>query len=105
MKFTCTCNAEVIDADNQPNKAHVLPDQDLYGFLEAIDRAIEQSGPSAEDKERACMEIRTLFSRLSFPVWQCEQCGCVSFDTGSVHLEPFLPKSGHASSRILRSRR
>ncbi|MBV8072530.1 MAG: hypothetical protein JO270_21690, partial [Acidobacteriaceae bacterium] len=59
MKISCHCGATIYDqTDYLPHKAHFVPDQDWFDVLGAIDDAIEKSGPSAKEKEEACMKVR-----------------------------------------------
>jgi hypothetical protein len=78
MKINCHCGATIYDGtDYLPHKAHFIPDQDWFDVLDAIYDAIENSGPSAKQKEAACLRVRQLIGTLSRSAWQCRTCGRV----------------------------
>ncbi|MBK8804005.1 MAG: hypothetical protein IPN71_18510 [Fibrobacteres bacterium] len=65
MKIECECGKLITDGtDFLRYKGYILADQDHDHFYDAIDEAIEKSGPSAADKENACMDVRC-FERFS----------------------------------------
>ncbi len=81
MKINCACGHQIIDgADGMPNKARVFPDQSWGDVLDAIDAAIEQSGPTAAEKEAACMAIRARLNRETRLAWQCSVCAALYVD-------------------------
>jgi len=59
MKIGCGCGATIYDnTDYLPWKAHVISDQDWFVIWEEIDKAVEESGSTAKEKEQACMRLR-----------------------------------------------
>ncbi len=76
MKLIRPCDTRIDDnTDALPYKAHVVADQDWFGLLDAIDGAIEKSGPSAREKEVACMSVRRLLGRIARHAYRCRSCG------------------------------
>jgi hypothetical protein len=91
MKITCECGHTIPDVtDNLPYKAHLIPDKNWDTFWDAIDDAIEKSGPTAADKERACMALRKESFGHRF-VWQCPKCGRLYVDDRTHNLQCFVP--------------
>lgn len=103
MKIPCACGFIIHDgADELPHKAHLLPDQEWGLFWTAVDNAIENAGPSAAEKEAACMELR----RRSFGrrlLWQCPQCGRLYIDDSRHALQCFEPAAATTPRNILAS--
>ncbi len=105
MKFTCHCGATVFDhGGEQAHKAHIVADQDWDGLLTAIDAAIEASGPTADDKEAACMHVRALVGKLSRPAWQCSTCGRIYLHDRSDALQAFTPQLQSAPTSLFAGR-
>ncbi len=105
MKIECACGALIVDqTDDLPHKAHVIPDQEWNAVLEAIDAAIEQSGPSAREKEAACMAVRTLLIRTARQAWQCAACGRVYVDDREHHARELVPADDAVPRELFRSR-
>lgn len=105
MKIVCDCGSMIYDqTDYLPNKAHFIPDQEWFNVLEAIDDAIEKSGPSAKDKEVACMKVRRLIREASRVAWQCYECGRVYVDDHAYQLRQFVPDTSNVPKEIFRSR-
>ena len=77
-EFTCSCGRQFLNStDNRSYVAQILSDQDYDAFFDLIDAAVEKSGPTPLDKERAVMDLRaSLFCRQP-RIWQCVQCGLV----------------------------
>lgn len=93
MYFHCACGEMINDTtDALSYKAHLIPDQDLWTFMEAVDRIAETFATSREpDPERRLShlqhEVGDLWSRFFRRVYQCQWCG-------RLHLQP-LQKSPH----------
>lgn len=104
MKISCVCGHAIVDSDRSSLKAHLVPDQDLYAILEAIDRAIELSGPSPQEKEEACMHVRRLLTRASKLSWQCAGCGRLYIDGHDDELQVFQPSANNGRRNALASR-
>ncbi|CAH1226844.1 hypothetical protein PAECIP111891_06011 [Paenibacillus allorhizoplanae] len=62
MKIQCTCGDQFVDQTDFLR--HVFSDQDWFDFLNAIDNAIEKSGPHNLDKERAVRNVGILANKL-----------------------------------------
>ena len=104
MKFPCPCGGQIYDGpDRNPNKGHLVPDQDWFRLLDAIDAAIEGDHPTAKDKEAACMSLRNLISDLSYSIWQCSDCGQIWIDDREHLQQDFIPAT-EAGKKILQSR-
>jgi hypothetical protein len=105
MKIVCRCGAPIPDNVNDaPFKAHLIPDQGWDALLEAIDAAIEKSGPSAAQKEAACMAIRRHIGSLSRLAWQCPDCGSVYVDDPQYRLRELNPASADLPRNLFAAR-
>lgn len=105
MKIGCDCGSTIADqTDYLPYKAHFIPDQEWFGVLEAVDEAIENSGPSAMDKEAACMKVRQLIREVSRLAWQCFHCGRVYIDDQNYELRQLVPGTSDVPMELFRSR-
>ena len=92
MKINCECGCQILDiADNQSTKALYIPDKAWNGFWDAIDDAIEKSGPTPEDKEKAVMSVRQM--SLFRTMWQCPECGQLFIDDQDCKVHTFKPIS------------
>lgn len=101
MKIECACGAHIHDGtDNLAHKAHLMPDQEWDAFWNAVDDAVEKSGPAADDKAAACMRLRmqSFGHRL---MWQCRQCGRLYIDDRHHRLQCFAPASESVPKDIL----
>lgn len=105
MKITCRCGEIILDqTDYLPHKAHFIPDQEWFNVLDAIDEAIEKSGPSAKEKEAACMRIRSLLRALARSAWQCSACGCIYADDQDRKLHLLIPGDADVPKEMFRFR-
>ncbi len=105
MKIQCRCGALIFDGtDNLPHKAHVIPDQEWDAVLDAIDHAVERSGPGADAKAAACMAARQAISRAARPAWQCRECGRLWVDDQQHQAREFAPAADDVPREIFRSR-
>jgi hypothetical protein len=76
MKFGCQCGRTIYDIlDGVSYKAHCIRDRDWNALWNAIDDAVEKSGPTAQEKEAACVGLRV--PHLSLAMFQCPYCGRV----------------------------
>lgn len=74
MKINCSCGHVIVDStDYLPTKGHLVADTDYFHFWDAIDDAIEKSGPTAKEKEKAAMQLRQMNVFKTF--WECSNCG------------------------------
>ena len=100
MKITCACGAAIPDGDgDSPTRAHLIPDAVWDAFWMAIDRAIEQCGPSAAEREAACMHLRRL--QPARGVWQCSSCARLYVDGPGDALIAFRPEDEGGAARAL----
>lgn len=107
MKITCSCGEILVDqTDYLPYKAHIIPDQHYFGLLEAIDDAIENSGPSPSDKDAAVMRVRNLIGKIKRWAWQCRVCGRLFVDGPPLSntVYQFVPADGNTPKELLRGR-
>lgn len=105
MKIGCQCGATIHDTtDKLADKAHIIPDQEWVDVWDAIDEAIEQSGPSTEEKTAACMKLRGLMRRVTRLAWQCQQCGRLYIDDQDYELRQFVRASDDVPCELFRSR-
>jgi predicted SprT family Zn-dependent metalloprotease len=94
MKILCGCGERILDqTDGLRDKAHFFADQDWESLMDSIDAAIEKSGPSPQEKERACMDIRSLIVRLGRLGYQCSACGSLYLTNRKKDLERFTAET------------
>ncbi|KRE55893.1 hypothetical protein [Paenibacillus sp. Soil750] len=104
MKIRCRCGDIIVDqTDFHSNKGYIISDQDFFDFLDAVDNAIEKSGPTAKDKERAVMSIRYLIGELQKTVYQCFTCGRMYINAKENGLKEFTAGEHAQGSSILSS--
>ena len=103
MKIQCVCGAIISDTtDCLPYKAYFIPDQEWFGMWDAIDDAIEHSGPTPKDKETACMKLRS--QGHGQQAWQCTNCGRLHVDDQQGNLHIFEPSSAQTSKTLFDTR-
>lgn len=106
MKIGCVCGETIADSgDRLPTKAHLVSDVDWWELLDAIDEAIEKSGPSPGEKEAACHTVRALLSRLTRLAWQCAACGRLYVDNAEYELQRFVPGGAEVDRRLFWSKK
>jgi hypothetical protein len=99
VKLQCPCGCLIPDVtDGVPSKAHLIADRDWDAFWEAVDAAVERSGPSAREKEAAVMRLRSL--NVFRQAWQCPQCGRVLVEDPSRAVHAFAPEPGAEPPRV-----
>lgn len=99
MKIQCACGYLISDGtDGLPHRAHFIADQDWEAFWDEVDAAVDRSGPSAREKEAACMRLRGL--GLFRSAWQCPSCGRLWVDDASHTARPFAPEPGDVPARV-----
>lgn len=91
MKIECSCGHLIWDADDLPNKAHIIADQNWLPLLEDIDRVVESKCETPADREAACMRIRTLIVKASKPAYACTTCGRLYLDDANGKLIAYTP--------------
>ena len=104
MKIKCECGGIIVDqTDFLPFKAHMISDQDWFDFLDAIDNAVEKSGPTSKEKELALMNVRILAGILSKSIYQCTLCGRLFVENENHELETFIKQGPYEGKKILAS--
>ncbi|BFT69364.1 hypothetical protein [Paenibacillus sp. P36] len=107
MKFLCECGHAIYDqTDYLSYKAYLISDQDWFNFLDEIDDAIEKTGSTTEEKEKALMRVRSLAINLTKLVYQCDECGNIFFNNSynsSPQLEMFRSCSDNPNKILLKS--
>lgn len=101
IEFECDCGEGLFlsSTDNRSYVAHLIADQDYDDFSEAIDSAIERSGPTARDKDAAYMAWR----RFHMPrVWQCRNCGSLYVEDKEGNRHTFRPASDEGSKQLFK---
>ncbi|MCB0398521.1 MAG: hypothetical protein KDD26_02665 [Winogradskyella sp.] len=92
MKINCTCENIIPDStDHIMYKGHMIPDKLWEDFWNSIDFAIEKSGPSAEEKETACMQLRMLNNFRT--ILECTACGKLFINDQNYDLKTYSPDS------------
>lgn len=92
MKILCDCGHIIVDqTDYLKHKGYLISDTQWFDFWEAIDSAIEQTGNSAEEKEKAAMQLRRL--RVCKMLWECQYCGKLYVDGKNNDLIGYSPDS------------
>jgi len=104
MKIKCECGGVIVDqTDFLPYKAHMISDQDWFDFLDAVDYAIEKSGPTSKEKESSLMGIRRLAIKLTRFIYQCASCGRLFIENENHELETFIKQEPYEGKQILAS--
>ena len=102
MKFKCECSHVIVDqTDDLSYKGYIVPDKEWFNLLDAIDEAVEKSGPSSRDKEAALMKVRSMANRISRVAYQCPKCGRLHLCNDSGALHTYEPASNSISKIIL----
>lgn len=92
MKIECACGHLIIDqADSLKHKGYIISDTQWFDFWDALDHAIEKSGPSALAKERACMQLRKM--DIFKTIWECTHCGKLYINGPENELIAYSPDS------------
>lgn len=93
MKIRCTCDYLIIDqTDYLKYKGYLISDTQWFDFWDAIDAAVETSGPSPKQKEAAVMKLRKMdvFKTL----WECSNCGKLYVSGEGNALIAYTPDMG-----------
>lgn len=92
MKINCNCGHIIIDnTDYLRHKGYVISDTQWFDFWDAIDHAIEKTGNSPKEKERACMQLRK--KNVFKPFWECTNCGKLYVDDKAGNLRAYSPEN------------
>lgn len=103
FEFVCDCGAtRFIDTDNLSYRAKFIPEQEYDEFSQTIDDAIEKSGDTPADKDRACMKWR---EHSLLYIWQCFACGCLYIEDSGGSRHRFDPSSPTVPKRLFERRR
>ena len=106
MKIRCSCGAMIVDQSEWlPDKAQVIPDESFFPLLDAMTRAIRQSGPSAEEKEAAADHVRQLVIDITKCIYQCAECGRIYVDgpRGTRIAYEFVPANEATPRELLKA--
>src|SRR5438309_508292 len=105
MKIGCQCGATIRDqTDNLPDKAHLIPDQEWFPTLDAVDKIIDDAIAGHTDANAAYIAIRRILGTAARHVYQCRACGRLFVDDRQRQLHPFVPAPGETCTEILRNR-
>jgi hypothetical protein len=92
MKIKCKCGSIIVDqTDCLKSKGYIISDTQWFEFWDAIDEAIEKSGPSKIDKERASTQLGQ--QQIFKTVWECSDCGKLFVDSKNGKLISYSPDS------------
>jgi hypothetical protein len=105
VKIGCHCGATISDqTDYLSNKAHLAPDQDVYGVWDGIDEKVINLVASGElTVQDAYMKSREIISSPTRWMWQCFECGRLYIDGLDNKLHCCVPENEETEKRILRS--
>lgn len=102
-EFACDCGGSqfITSTDNLSYMAHYVPDQEFDAFSDAVDAAIEKSGPTPRDKDAACMAWR---NHPLLCIWQCYACGSVFIQARDGTIHRFVPASDAVPKQLFKRR-
>lgn len=105
MKIGCHCGATIYDStDYLSYKAHLTPDQELYGVWDGIDdEVIDRVAAGELAVKDAYMLSRQIISSPTRMMYQCFECGRLYIDGPDGKLHSFVPENEESDKRILRS--
>lgn len=102
MKIECACGYPIHDhSDELAHKAHLVPYGWWLRLLEGLDDLIARGGRSARRDEAAAMHARTLVTRLTRRMWQCDRCGTLYVEDRERGLVGFAPLDAARARRLL----
>ncbi len=106
MKIRCHCGGTIHDStDYLSHKAHLTPDQELYGVWDGIDEEVIDPVASHElPAKEAYIVSRRIISSPTRLMWQCHECGRLYVSALDGELHCFVPENEQADKRILRGR-
>jgi hypothetical protein len=103
MKIGCPCGGVVYDqTDNLPDKAYLIPDQERFATLDAMDVVIDDVIAKRADADTAYIAIRRILGEAARHVYQCRACGRLFVDDRERQLHAFTLKSGDTGKEILK---
>jgi hypothetical protein len=103
VEFICHCGAFRFlgSTDDRTYVAHFMPEQTWLPFLDAVDEAVEQAGPSPREKDAACMALRAHKTGLA---WQCPACGALYLEDPDGVRHRFLPENAAVPRNLFQRR-
>jgi hypothetical protein len=106
MKIGCECGAVIVDqTDYLPHKGHLIPDQDWFDTLDAVDDEVVNRLVAGEiTKDDAYWQVRVIIIRSVRMVYECRECGRLYIDDHEGNLQSYVPENRDASKEILRSK-
>ena len=106
MKINCHCGEQISDtSDYISHKAHLIPDQDIYGVMDGLDDEVIDRVASGElSVQDAYMVSRRILYSPIRTMWQCFECGRLYIDGPDSELHCFRPDNEQTEKRILRAR-
>ena len=96
MKISCECGATI--HSGFVDKGFITRDRDWDPFWEQIDDAIENPEETADQRERACMNLRTGFKHMI--VYQCIACARLYISDKNGELHAFASATPERSARL-----
>jgi hypothetical protein len=104
VKISCHCGTSIIDqSDDLPHKGHLIPDQEWFAALSAIDgEVIDPLAGGQLGQETAYHRVRQIISRSARLMWQCRSCGRLYIDGPEGQLRCFLPDGEPTDREVLR---
>lgn len=104
MHFSCECGNQILDTtDYLPYKAYLIPDQDLFDYIDEIDKIIQNVGSNLEEKEDAKQKIRNLSVEYTKMIYQCPRCGNIFLKDKLTDLEMFQGSNYDVNKELLQS--
>jgi len=85
--------------------AHLIPDQEWFPVLDAIDRIIDETKSGVLQGDVPYMQLRKLLGAASKPVYQCGRCGRIFIFERQDPAHIYWPESDGTSKQILRGKR
>jgi hypothetical protein len=106
MLIPCECGHDIRDsADHVAEKAHVIPDQEWFATLDAVDeQVIDPLSQGTLELKRAYILSRVEIGRRQLIAYQCPACGrlYVGKLDGTFHC--FVPANSDTSRNVFRVR-
>ncbi|HNV71044.1 MAG TPA: hypothetical protein PKO06_15180 [Candidatus Ozemobacteraceae bacterium] len=103
MKIKCECGMLIHDTGcESPHVGAVISSADVAFLLDRLDECVENAEPTPAARERACMNLRALWSRVSRKVYQCPRCSRLFIDDEQRELRTFIPERFGTPCDLLR---
>lgn len=106
MKIDCHCGNTISGStDYLSHKAHLTPDQDIYGVWDGLEaQLIDRVAAGELTVPDAYMVMRRIMDAPARLMYQCFECGRLYIDGPDDRLHCFVPENDDTEKRILRSR-